>query len=151
MSTDSRIARKRLEHEIMWILGHFWVGPRGPNFFLGSPRGLLSPTKISELELIRAPTNSHFCNSGSEFVSRFVHIFLWKIDFLAIISFLEDQLSYRSTTIQDAFIQCRTMNRRHILLLKNILKRSLVTKNYDILVWNLQVELKPPITITNIY
>ena len=76
MSRDSRIARKRLEREIMWILGHFWVGPRGPNFFLGFPRGLLSHTKVSELELIRAPPNLHFSDFGYEILSRFVDIFL---------------------------------------------------------------------------
>ena len=38
------------------------------------------------------------------------------------------QLACKSAKIQGTFIQSRTMIIRHILLLENILKRSLVTK-----------------------
>ena len=47
-----------------------------------------------------------------------------------------DQQGYESTKIQGAFIQCKTMIRRHVLLSKNILKRSLVTQFKIILVQN---------------
>ena len=60
-SRNSRNARKRLEIEKMSILGHFQGGTRGTNFFGDSPMGLLSPQENSELGLIRALLNLHFC------------------------------------------------------------------------------------------
>ena len=60
-SRNSRNARKRLETERMWILGHFQGGPRGPNFFGDSPMGLLSPLENSELGAIGRPLKLHFC------------------------------------------------------------------------------------------